>query len=48
MPSAARYADQIAGFHLDGKHRPVARVDVDQAAALDDIPHLIFVVPMLL
>src|ERR1043166_605257 len=47
MPSAARNAEKVAGFDSDGNHVAFARMDVKQAAALDDEADFVFIVPML-
>src|SRR5437764_11999647 len=44
---ALRHADEIAAFDLDGKDSGIGRMDVKQAAALDDHPNFVFVVPVL-
>ena len=41
-----RHADQIAGFDLDGEHRPLRRVHVEKTTALDDEADFVLVVPV--
>jgi len=40
-------ADEIARDDFDGKHRAGVRMNVEQPAAFDDEPNLVFVVPVL-
>jgi len=44
---SARHANEVSGADLDADHGPVGRMDVKDAAALDDVADFVFVVPML-
>lgn len=46
MPDSVRNANQIARRHLDRRDIAVFRRDMENAAAFDDKPHFVFVVPV--
>src|SRR5690242_2806108 len=43
----ARHTDQITGFDFDSSDRPVAWMNMKQAAPGDDEAHFVFIVPVL-
>src|SRR5215207_5243013 len=45
MVRAFRHANEIAGFDLDGEHRTLRRMNVEQAASFDDESDFVLVVP---